>query len=175
DVQKYKGAHLSLVGICTAAQERMTKKNTPFGILQVEDYSNSHEFFIFGEDYIKFRPYFVAGQFLFIQGSIQPRKWSKDPNDVEFRINSIELLSELREKKAKGITLTIDSNDVSDKLINEITEIINNHAGKYTLGFNLKDEKEGIIGLQVRTKKVELSNEFIRNLEEIKEIDYKIV
>jgi len=175
DVQKYKGAHFSLVGICTDAQERMTKNNNPFGILQVEDYHTSHEFFIFGEDYIKFRPYFIAGQFLFIQGSVQPRKWSKDPNDVEFRINNIELLSELRNKKAKGITLNINSNDVTDELIKQIHELINSYQGNYTLGINLIDDNEGVIGLKARSNKIELSNDFISNLEKIKEINYKIV
>ena len=175
DLQKIKGAQLSLAGICTNAQERMTKNNNPFGILQLEDYSDSHEFLIFGEDYIKFRPYFIAGQFLYVQGSVQPRKWSKNPDDIEFKVTHIELLSELRNKKAKGITLNINSSDVTQELIQQIHELMNSYQGNYTLGINLIDEQEGVIGLQARSNKIELSNDFISNLEKIKEINYKIV
>ncbi len=175
DLQKIKGAQLALAGICTGAQERMTKNNNPFGILQFEDYNDAHEFLVFGEDYIKFRPYFITGQFLYIQGSVQARKWSKDPNDLEFKVTNIELLSELRSKRAKGITLNINNEDLSEELILEIDSLINSHVGNYTLGINLFDEHEGVVGIQSRNKKIELSNEFISNLEKLKVIKYQIV
>ena len=99
DLQKIKGHELAIAAICTGVQDRMTKKGKPFGVLTVEDYYSSNDFFVFGEDYIKLKPYFVHGQYLFIKGKAMPRKWSNDENELEFKISNIELLSELRETK----------------------------------------------------------------------------
>lgn len=175
NLQSLKGKQLAFAGICTSAQHKMTKNNRPFGILQFEDYYDSHDFFVFGDDYVKFKEYFMIGQFLFIQGSVQQRKWSKDPNELEFKITNIELLSEIKDKKAKGIAMNINASDVSEALINQVMETIQQFPGKYQVSINLLDNEEGSIGLQSRDKKVELNKEFIGNLEKIPEISYKIL
>jgi len=168
------GKELSLATICTDTQSRMTKKGNPFGILQVEDYHSSYEFFVFGEDYIKLKPYFIQGQYLFIKGRVQQKKWAKDVNDLEFKINSIELLSELRDKMAKDIVLNIESKNVTDDLIEEIIELIDNHQGNLNFKMQLMDQEEGVIGLTSRSKKVNLSNEFIDAIEKMNDVTYKI-
>jgi len=174
DLEKVKNKEMALAAICTGVQDRMTKTGKPFGILEVEDYHASYSFFVFGEDYIKLKPYFVQGQYLFIKGKVQPKKWAKDESDIEFKIHSIELLSELREKKAKNITINIHNNLVDDEFVNKIEQLVLQHTGTCELNIQLKDDDEGIINLLSRTKKIELSNDFISNLDQIKEITYKI-
>jgi DNA polymerase-3 subunit alpha len=174
DLQKIKGKELAIAAICTGVQDRMTKKGKPFGILSVEDYFASYDFFIFGEDYIKLKPYFVHGQYLFIKGKVIPRKWSKDENELEFKIASIELLSELREAKVKGITLNISNSDITDELINNIYKILDQHKGKCEFNIQIKDDDEGVIKLNSRSKRIDLNDEFLQNINKIKEVTYKL-
>ena len=174
DLDKIKGHELSIPVICTGVQDRMTKKGNPFGVLEVEDKEASHNFFIFGEDYVKFKPYFLPGQFLFIKGKATTKKWSKDENDLEFKIISIELLSELRDKLVKGITLNIESENVTEELINTIYEILGKHEGNCSFSMQVKDKKEGIVKLNSRTKRVDMNDEFLDCLNNIPEITYKL-
>ena len=174
DLQKIKGHELSIPVICTGIQDRMTKKGNPFGVLEVEDYYAAHSFFVFGEDYVKLKPYFLQGQFLFIKGKATTKKWSKDEDDLEFKILNIELLSELRDTKVKGITLSIDSRDISEEFINNIYAILDEHQGKCAFNIQIKDDENRIIKLNSRTKRVTVSDEFIAQMDNIKEITYKL-
>lgn len=174
NLPKIKGKELALPSICTGVQDRLTKKGKPFGILEVEDYHTSYEFFVFGDDYIKLKPYFVQGQFLFIKGKAQPRPWSKDPNELEFKISSIELLSELREKQVKQITVNVENTDVTDELIEKIAVLIEQHKGKCDFRINVKDDKEGVICLSSRTARVDVSDELLHQIKSIKELSYKL-
>ncbi len=174
DVAAIKGKDMAMATICTGVQDRLTKKGKPFGILEVEDFQGAHSFFVFGEDYIKLKPYFIQGQYLFIKGKVQPRPWSKDVDDVEFKINSIELLSELREKQVKSITLNVESHTVTDEFINQITELLNNHEGKCDFSIQVKDKQEGIVKLQSRTKRIDLNDTFLAGLDTLKDVTYKL-
>ncbi|MCB0402273.1 MAG: DNA polymerase III subunit alpha [Flavobacteriales bacterium] len=174
DLTKIKGHELALACICTGAQDKMTKNGKPFGILQVEDYNSSYEFFVFGEDYIKLKPYFIKEQFLFIKGKAMQRKWSDDPNDLEFKISNIELLSELRENKVHSITVNIHNQDVSGALIEKIEQLLEQHQGKCDFKINVKDDEEGVICLSSRSKRVNVSDELLNSIKEIREVSYKL-
>ena len=173
-MQKIKGHELSIAAICTGVQDRMTKKGKPFGVLSVEDYYASHEFFVFGEDYIKLKPYFIHGQYLFIKGKAMPRKWSKDENELEFKISNIELLSELREVKVKSITLNIENDKVTEELINKIKAILDIHQGRCQFSIQVQDKNEGVIKLNSRSKRVDLNDDFLHQIDQIEAISYKL-
>lgn len=180
DLNAVEGKQFAIAGICVDFQERVSKTNKPYGIVRIEDYSDAHEFFMFGEEYIKYKPYFSKDQFLFIKGQVKQRenRWAK-PTDIvekklEFNIASIQLLSEVREKMAKGITIIIDYKDVTPELIAKLDELTKTHAGGYSFDIYLLDLEQGTVGLFSRSKKVSLSNEFFANLEQISEIEYTI-
>lgn len=168
------GKEFALATICVGTEDRMTKTGKPFGVLKLQDYHGSYDFFVFGEDYIKFKPYFIQGQYLFVKGKVQQKQWAKEKTDLEFKITNIELLSELRSKKAKNLVLNIKNKDVSEKLIEEIYQLINAYPGNFGFKFNVKDDENGVITMASRNKKIDLSNEFINQLDGIYEVSYKI-
>ena len=175
DLTKIKGQELSIPVICTGAQDRKSKKDKPYGILEVEDYYASHSFFVFGDDYVKkLKAYFLPGQFLLINGKATTKKWSKDEDDLEFKITSIELLTELRENKVKEITLAVRNEDVNDVFIKKITTILAQHQGKCSFNINIKDENEGVIKLSSRSNRVEMSDDFLACLDKLPEVNYKL-
>jgi len=174
DLKKIKGHELAIPAICTGVQDRMTKKGKPFGVLSVEDYYGSHDFFVFGEDYIRLKPYFIHGQYLFIKGKAQSRKWSKDENELEFKISTIELLSELRDAKVKSITVSIENEKITEELINNIKALLDIHQGKCEFSMQVKDKEEGVIKLNSRSKRVDLNDDFLQQMDQIENITYKL-
>ncbi|MBI2279650.1 MAG: DNA polymerase III subunit alpha [Bacteroidetes bacterium] len=124
DLNEVEGKQFAIAGICTNFQEKLTKNNNPFGIIKIEDYADSFEFLLFGEEYIKYKAYFSQDQFLFIRGQVKNRenKWAKNnaapvEKKLEFNIQSIQLLAEVRDKLAKGVTIVINYKDVNPALI----------------------------------------------------------
>ena len=65
--------------------------------MTIEDYSDQFTFYLFGDDYPKFKPYMSEGWFLFAQCRVQERKWDKEGN-LELKLVKLELLSEVKEK-----------------------------------------------------------------------------
>ena len=115
-----KRGEMRMAGIVTEVQHRMTKGGKPFGIMNLEGYEDGFKFFIFGDDYANVKRYLNIGWFLFMKGKVQKRPWG---DELEFKISSIELLSELKDKLAKHINLKVEYEAVDEELIEWIKEL----------------------------------------------------
>ena len=169
-----KGKEISFAGVVSEAVERMSKKGNHYGILTVEDYTDAAKFFLFGENYLKFRRFLVEGAFLFVKGKIEPKRYAKTNDDVEFKISKIELLGEVRQKLVKSVTVHVKSSLVDDDYIEKLSGVCKNNAGDCRLKLVLVDEQENIfLELDSNEYKVNVSNEFIHGLRELPEIEMK--
>jgi DNA polymerase-3 subunit alpha len=170
ETAKKKG-DLSFGGMLSDVAHRTTKNGKPFGVFQIEDYEHGERFFLFGEDYIKFKNYLVDGWFLFIQGRVQSKRFNE--HELEFKIHTVELLADVREKKARRITLQIDLSMLTDDVVEQVTTLCESHSGSCGMTIQIKDLGVGI-SMPSRTTRVELSNEFLNGIEELKVFDYLI-
>ncbi len=175
DLANIKNQELKLAGIISIAEHRMTKNGKPFGTLEVEDYEAGFKFFLFGEDYLKLKHFLVDGSFVFIHGKAVTRKWSKDPNDLEFKISSIELLSEIREKLGKKIRLKVDANHVNDEFVEQLGLALEEHQGSCSVVVSIYDPLSKVkVDMPSRASGVTLENELLQKLDDIKELEYSI-
>ncbi len=161
--------------IVTGIQHRVTKNGKPFGILELEDYKDSQEFFLFGEDYLKFRHFLVQGTFLFVKGRVRERKYRE--GEFEFNIQSVELLSDIRSKMAKSITINMALSNLDEETLEKLTEILNANKGhgSCSVKFEVIDHAEkAVIELPSRSLKVDVTNELIGSLEEMQTLNYKL-
>jgi DNA polymerase-3 subunit alpha len=165
---------IKLAGSVQSFAHRTTKNGKPFGTLTLEDYAGSFTFFLFGEDYVKFKEYFMSGWFVFLSGKVEPKRWAE--NELEFKINSIMLLSEVRGKMVKGIRLNINLDDLSYDLMEKLEAITSKYKGEAKLYFDVIDRKENIT-LELFSKKfsIDPSAEMIKELRQIPEVMYKVV
>jgi DNA polymerase-3 subunit alpha len=175
DIGKLRMRELSFAGVVTEASERMSKNGKLFGILTIEDYTSSCKFFLFAEDYLKFRRYLVMGSYLYLKGKVQAKKFAKDDSELELKVNHIELLSEVREKLTKSITLKVNLDTLTLDLVEQLNLMIDKHPGTCRLQLNVIDNIERIkVDMPSRSKKVNVSNEFIKELKELKIVEFKI-
>ena len=174
ELEKLKGKEVRLGGIVSSYAHRTTKKNNPFGILTLEDYESTYSFYLFSDDYLKFKKYFETDWFLFIRGFVAPRKWNE--HELEFKIQDIDLLSEVRLKYLDGIELFIDIDDITDNFVSKISDITERNPGKGSLLFNITDSKDNLkVDMFSRKVRVGISNDMIDEIEAMPGMKYKIL
>ena len=87
------------------------------------------------------------------------------PEDWELQTHSISLLSELREKRGKGIHIKLDAKLVDQELIEKLVSITAEHKGETPLKVELFDKRENIsVELFARQVKVDPNNDLLKDL-----------
>jgi DNA polymerase-3 subunit alpha len=172
NLEKLVGRELVIAGIVTAATQAMSKSGNPYGSMTLQDYTGSRRFMVFRADYVEFSKYFNTGYSLMVKGKVQINKYRN--NEPEFRIKSIQLLSEVREKLIKSVTIQMPLDSVKGELMEEIKKTID-PRGKTMLKFSvyLPEEK---MSLQMfsRSIRVNLTNDLIDMLKKNEKLELKI-
>ncbi|WP_282036017.1 DNA polymerase III subunit alpha [Saccharicrinis aurantiacus] len=165
DLAKLKGRDVTIGGMVVGARHGVSQKNgNPFGFMTVEDYTGSHEFAFFGRDYPNFSQYIVEGYYIMVKGVVQER-WN-NPDNLEVKVTSIQLLDGLRDERVKGININIPLDAVNQELVTELAAITEENTGNATLRFSIYDtEDNNQVKFLSRSSKIKLSDEFIDYLE----------
>ena len=167
---KPQGQEIILIGMIQNARQGISKKGNPFGSFVLIDYDGSHEFVLFGEHYLKWSHMFQNNNMVLIKGKNEPR--FRDSKDIEFKINHIELLSNLAEKMVNGIHLEIPVEFVDAVFIQTLKNIIEKFPGNKDLKMSVVDLQANIsIQLISKKNKVALSPELYEELEKICHFD----
>jgi len=174
DLESLRGRELRLGGIVSNYSHRFTKNGKPYGVLTLEDYEGSNSFYLFSEDYLKYKQFFEIDWFLYLRGNVITQQWKE--NELEFKINEINLLSEVREKYYDGIELHMNINFISKDLIRKLETLADVHQGKGSVLVNILDEQENIrVDLFSRKIRLGIDDELIAELESIPGMEYKIL
>lgn len=175
---KIRNREIVIGGLVANAQHRTTKTGKPFGSMVIEDYSDSYEIVMFGEDYVKQKLFFTDGYFLQIRGQITERFRQKD--NWEFKVTQITLLSELRDKMARCLTIQLPLHELSDTFISEMDTIVKaneeqNPNRNCLLKFAVYDMEE-TISVEMPSKNLRIfpSNEFLEKLHQLHHVTYKL-
>ncbi|MEM6815194.1 MAG: DNA polymerase III subunit alpha, partial [Bacteroidota bacterium] len=175
ELEKLKGKEVKIGGVISDVQHRTSKKGNPYGQFTLEDFKDNFTFYLFSQDYLKFKPMLEKGWFLYLTGIVQ-RRWNS--NELELKITGIEHLSEIREKMTKGLELKIRLDDVNSIIIDEIEQIAKVNPGKCLLKLSLMGVyEERAINLDMLSRKytIEPTDELLKELEEIEEVNFRIL
>ena len=168
-----KKGTVKIGGIVSSFAHRTTKTGKPFGTLTMEDYNGNHTFFLFGDDYMKFKEYLMQDWYLFITGRVEKQKWGEQR--LEFKIQSIELLNDLRDKKSKEFEIYFDLYELNNDVVNQLDLLCQEHKGECILKVKVVDKVENVtVDLLSRKYKISPTNEMINSLDK-QNISYKVV
>ncbi|NJM94765.1 MAG: DNA polymerase III subunit alpha, partial [Cytophagales bacterium] len=137
DLPRFLGQDIAVGGIVSSFRELTTKKGEPFGIFSVEDFEGETEIMLFNDRddrYHKFRHLLSVGTFLYVKGRVE-----RDYRDQErFRLapNHVELMSQAREKLAKGLAIDVPLHALTQTLYDELQEIFGKHVGDFPVRFS---------------------------------------
>jgi len=177
DLAKFVGMNLSFAGIVTDVQHRVSKAGKGWASFIIEDYNESNEFRIFGEDYMKFRHFLVPSSFLFIKSVIKPGWTNKEgvTGEPRLQFTDFKLLHDTMDDLCKKITIQIPLNQVTENRVKDLQHIFTtNVSGKQNVHFTIWDEKEKIeLNLPSRNTKIKVTNELLSTLEK-EQVTFKL-
>jgi DNA polymerase-3 subunit alpha len=174
EIKDRKDTELRIGGIITSSNTRISKTGNQFVVFHLEDFDGIFEFALFGKDYIQFKNFAeTPGAMIFIVGRYQPRY--NQPDNYEFKTSKIELLSDIREKLAKSISIRVKSENLTDRITNELVSVFKQFPGKLPVNFLITNDMEEI-ALNVFSRKYSVSpaNELFQALAEIEEVKAKV-
>jgi DNA polymerase-3 subunit alpha len=178
EFKKISNRDLVIGGLVSACRHGTTKTGKPFGSFMFEDYGETFEMALFGEDYIKLKQYLVIGLFLQVRGIVTERFKQKD--NWEFKVNSIVLLSELRDKMSKCLTIQLPLTELSETFMNKIDEIVKinsdqNESRNCQLKFMIMDyDEETTLEMPSKSVRINPSNEFLEEISKLVGVRYKL-
>ena len=175
--EKFVNSELSFGGVISEVQHRTSKMGKGWAAFSVEDYWDSYEFRIFGEEYLKYQHFLVPNAFVYIKAFIKEGWTNKETGskgEPRIQFNNFQLLHDIMDIYARKLTIQLDINELKEENIDALKDIIRAHKGDHNLHFIIYEMKELIkLNLTSRKQKVKISQELLTALEE-EHITYKL-
>ncbi|MDR1090388.1 MAG: DNA polymerase III subunit alpha [Prevotella sp.] len=173
DKDALKNKEISFGGLVSNVREGITKNGKPFMIIRIEDFTGSGEIPLFGDDYINFGKYGRPGLYVFIKGRVQGRRF--DANQMELKIQSIQLLPDVKDRLIEKLTITLPLHDMNTQMVEELSSLTKNNPGNSLLYFEVVDgEKNMKVELFSRNSKISVKQELIDYLTENESFIFKV-
>ena len=172
NMENYINKELAFGGILTEVEHRISRQGKGWASFTIEDYLDSYEFRIFGEDYLKFKHFLIINNFLFIKSLIkegwQNRETGKK-SDPRIQFNSFKLLHDVLDSFAKKLSIQLNLNEIDNHKLERLNNIIDSFKGDHRLNFVVYDTEEKIkLDMLSENKKVNISQELLDELDKEK-------
>ncbi len=175
--EKYVNSELSFGGVISEVQHRTSKMGKGWAAFSIEDYWDSYEFRIFGEEYLKYQHFLVPNAFVYIKAFVKEGWTNKETGskgEPRIQFNNFQLLHDIMDIYARKLTIQLDINELKEENIDSLKDIFRTHKGDHNLHFIIYEMKELIkLNLTSRKQKVKISQELLNALEE-EHVKYKL-
>lgn len=173
DLPMLEGKDITFGGLVTVVREGQTKHGSPFTIVTIEDYTGNTELAFFGEDSVNFGRFARVGFSIYIRAQVLPKRFKKE--ELEVRVSTINLLSEMKDKLVTKITLRVPISELNDTVVSELSAMIKNNPGDSLLYFKIiGDDESSNIELFSRPNKIGVNKYIVDNLTNNLNINFKI-
>ena len=169
DLESFVNREMVFGGVVTDVQHRVSKQGKGWALFTIEDYTDTFEFRIFGEEYLKFRHFLMKNNFVFVKTFVREGWVNKDTgnkSDPRLQFNSFQLLHDVMENYSKKLSIQVNIDDLEPQKINVLKELLHMHPGNQILNFVVYDNKDQIkLNMPSRKQKVKVSQELLNELE----------
>jgi DNA polymerase-3 subunit alpha len=168
---------LSFAGVITDVQHRTSKNGKGWALFTMEDYTDSFEFRIFGEEYLKFRHFLMINSFVHVKVFVREGWVNRETGkkgDPRLQYNSFMLLQEVMENYAKKLTIKLNIKEIQEKRIKDLKNTLISHKGNHPLHFTIYEMEDEIkVNFSSRKQKIQITSELLSVLKE-QEVHYKL-
>jgi DNA polymerase-3 subunit alpha len=177
ELESYVNREITFGGVVTDVQHRVSKQGKGWALFMVEDYTDSFEFRIFGEEYLKYRHFLVKNSFVYVKSFVREGWVNRDTgkkSDPRLQFNSFQLLHDVMDTYARKLSIQLNIRDLQEKRISILRNLFRTHQGEKALSFIIYDNDEKIkLNMSSRKQKVKISQELLNELE-TNDVMYKL-
>ena len=177
DLEAIVNREITFGGVVTDVQHRVSKQGKGWALFTIEDYTDSYEFRIFGEDYLKFRHFFVVNSFVYVRAFVREGWTNRDTGkkgDPRIQFNNFQLLHDVMETYARKLSIQLNIHDLEKDTILKLQDLIRMHEGTKSLNFLVYDNSEKLkLTMPSRIQKVNISQELLNELKGL-DVKYKL-
>ncbi len=176
-LEDYVNRELCVAGVITDVQHKVSKNGKGWATFCMEDYSDSFEFKIFGEEYLKYRHFLMINSFVFLRVFVKEGWVSRETGkkgEARMQYNTFLQLQEVMESFAKKLTIKLDIDDLKEQGIRDLKDTLVSHKGSNPLHFVVYEMNEEIkVTLSSRKQKVHITSDLLATLDR-KAVHYKL-
>jgi len=177
DLETYLNRELTFGGVVTDVQHRVSKQGKGWALFTIEDYTDTFEFRVFGEEYLKFRHFLMKNNFVYVKAFVKEGWTNRETgkkSDPRIQFNSFQLLQDVMDVYAKKLSIQLNIQDIKEDKIIELKDLLHMHPGNHMLNFVIYDNTESIkLQMPSRKQKVKISQELLDELESC-DVFYKL-
>lgn len=138
DLEKLAGKEIYFGGVVTDASTGISKRGSTFGIMNISDFDGSYSLRLYDDDYMKFKPYFEKGLFLYCSGIVEQRSFKRPDGMLEkrpprLRVTGITMLNAVMDKMTSVLRFNVCLDDISEAFCKKIEELGTKHKGNASL------------------------------------------
>ena len=177
DLNQLLNKELRIGGIIGEVEHRISKNGKGWASFSVEDYTDSYQFRIFGEEYLKFKHFLFENNFVYMRLLVKEGWRNRDTGKTgEPRINflSFQQLQDTLEKNSKKLTLQLSIDDLDEKKSKDIIDLFKKYKGKNQLEFSFFENNEKIkLTMLSENFKISINEDLISKIKE-KRLNFKL-
>jgi DNA polymerase-3 subunit alpha len=175
-LEDYVNKELKVAGVISDVNHRVSKNGKGFATFILEDYKDSHEFWIFGEDYLKNRHFLIPDHFVHLK--IKPTQYinreTGQPGRIRTQYLSFKQLQDVIPSFSKKLKLLLNVKAIDDGIIDDLSEVCNKHQGSKLIDVVLYDEADEIkLNTHSKSKQVEITAELLKDISNLN-LNYKL-
>jgi DNA polymerase-3 subunit alpha len=177
DLKPLVNKELRIGGIVGEVEHRISKNGKGWARFSLEDYLESYDFRIFGEEYLKFKHFLFENNFihmrLIVKEGWRDRETGKT-GDPRINFLSFQQLQDTFSNNAKKLTLQLDINDFNEDKAESLKELFGKHKGEHQLEFSFFENNEKIkLTMLSQNHKIDINEELILSIKE-KKLHFKL-
>ncbi|MBR4387854.1 MAG: DNA polymerase III subunit alpha [Prevotella sp.] len=168
-----KKEEILLGGIVTAVKSKFTKNGDPCGFVTLEDFETSGELALFSKDWADWQAMLQEGCSVFIKAKCQ--KKYETSRFIDFHIEDIQYLSEVKQKRIDRLVITIDASAIDDTMASDLATLLKESPGDTSLFIQFHQAGDGgPVMLKSKSLGVTVNGDMLNFIDQCEGVTYHI-
>ncbi len=169
DLESLVNKELSFGGMVGEVDHRVSKNGKGWALFTLEDFEESYEFKIFGEEYLKYRHFFVEDSFIHVKAVVREGWLSRDTGkrgEPRLQFTAFQQLQDTLNAYTKKITLRLDVAHMDKNMLHFLDKLFKEHKGEHKLDMTFYETKDKLkLNTSSRKIKVHVGESFLAALD----------
>ena len=169
DLDLLVNKELSFGGMVGEVQHRVSKNGKGWAIFTLEDFEESHEFKIFGEEYLKYRHFLVLDSFIHVKALVREGWLNRETGkrgEPRLQFTAFQQLQDTLSAYTKKITLRLDVAHLDEPLLKFLENLFKENKGDHKVDMTFyENQKKVKLVTASRKLKVHVGDTFLAALD----------